>query len=142
MIVFEECYICMIETSVELLKNNLKNFLLVSTRGSPSWMNSIRPLEEEIQRRLENQTTHLSERRSPNLYFSNLHIQKKHSAPISQNSLGYFVSFLSALLRATLFHLWIIYKFCGVFPVFGHFTPCSPNPRLKKEVDLDQGRQG
>ena len=59
----------MIKAFVELLKNNLKNFLLVSTRGSPSWMNSIRPLEE-IQRRLENQTTHFSERRLPNLYFS------------------------------------------------------------------------
>ena len=139
MIVFEECYICMIETSVELLKNNLKNFLLVSTRGSPSWMNSIRPLEE-IQRRLENQTTHLSERRSPNLYFSNLQTQKNILTPFHRtNSLGYFVSFLSALLLATLFHLWIICKFHGLFPVF---TPCSPNPRLKKEVDLDQGRQG
>ena len=142
MIVFEECYICMIETSVELLKNNLKNFLLVSTRGSPSWMNSIRPLEEEIQRRLKNQTTHFSERRSPKPYFSNLHTQKHLSAPILQHSLGYFVSFLSALLLATLFHLWIICKFRVLFPVFGQITPCSPNPRLKKEADLDQGRQG
>ena len=104
----------MTETSVEPLKNNLKNFLLVSTRGSPSWMNSIRPLEE-IQRRLKNQTTHFSERRSPKPYFSNLHTQKHLSAPILQHSLGYFVSFLSALLRATLFHLWIICKFMVFF---------------------------
>ena len=122
----------MIETSVELLKNNLKNFLLVSTRGSPSWMNSIRPLEE-IQRRLKNQTTHLSQRCSPKPYFSNLQTHKNtFLAPFHRTHLD----ILSPFFRRSFLRRFFTF---GLFVNFVVFFFLSSLHSLLTESSLEEG---